>query len=144
MFGFENGSSHRFTAEAIIETDVRLAQRGSLLRNAQNWDGGMKNLVGFVTQNLQHAESHMLLLGRKTALERGAAFLLEMHERQGHPKVMSLPMSRRDIADYLGLTLETISRAFSMLRDEELLRFHGTTQRRVEVLKREGLAEMDC
>ena len=56
---------------------------------------------------------------------------------------MSLPMNRRDIADYLGLTLETVSRALSMLREEDLLRFHGTTQRRVELLNREGLAEMD-
>jgi CRP/FNR family nitrogen fixation transcriptional regulator len=109
----------------------------------QNQLGGTGNLISLVTQNLQHAENHMLLLGRKTALERVAAFLLEMDERLGHPDLMILPMSRRDIADYLGLTLETVSRALSTLRDEKLLRFEGTTQRRVELLHRRGLAELD-
>lgn len=144
MFGFENGAAHRFTAEAIIETTVRIVTRGSLLEALPNRASGTKNLIGFVTQNLQHAESHMLLLGRKNALERVAAFLLEMDERFKHPDVMSLPMSRRDIADYLGLTLETVSRALSMLRDQQLLRFDGKTQRRVELLDRGGLAEMDA
>lgn len=86
----------------------------------------------------------MLLLGRKTALERVAAFLLEMDERLVHPNVLTLPMSRRDIADYLGLTIETVSRAFSTLRDEEMLRFDGQTQREIILLDREGLAEYDA
>ena len=86
----------------------------------------------------------MLLLGRKTALERVAAFLLEMDDRLDHPNVMILPMNRRDIADYLGLTLETVSRALSMLRDEELLRFVGKTQRQLVLLSRMGLARLDA
>jgi CRP/FNR family nitrogen fixation transcriptional regulator len=86
----------------------------------------------------------MLLLGRKTALERVAAFLLEMDERFGHPDVMTLPMSRRDIADYLGLSFETVSRAFSILRDEKLLRFDGNTQRRFELLDPGALAKLDA
>jgi CRP/FNR family nitrogen fixation transcriptional regulator len=81
----------------------------------------------------------MLLLGRKTALERVAAFLLEMDERLAHPNVMILPMNRRDIADYLGLTIETVSRALSNLCDEKMLRFEGPTQRRVVLLDRDGL-----
>lgn len=144
MFGFENGAAHRFTAEAVVETDVRIIRRGSVLDAMQDKLGGTKNLISLVTQNLQHAENHMLLLGRKTALERVAAFLLEMDVRLGHPDLMNLPMSRRDIADYLGLTLETVSRALSTLRDEKLLRFEGTTQRRVELLHRRGLAELDA
>ncbi len=82
----------------------------------------------------------MLLLGRKTALEKAAAFLLEMDERMDHPKVMILPMTRRDIADYLGLTLETVSRALSILRDERLLRFSDNTQRHLVLVDRMGLA----
>lgn len=65
--------------------------------------------------NLEHAENHLLLLGRKTSLERVAAFLLEMEIRLTASEVMVLPMSRRDIADYLGITLETVSRALSHL-----------------------------
>src|SRR6266566_2136854 len=65
------------------------------------------NLLGLTTNNLRHAEDHMLLLGRKTALERVAAFLLEMDSRLKPTNTLALPMCRRDIADYLGLTLET-------------------------------------
>ena len=105
---------------------------------------GAQNLLDLVTRNLRHAENHILLLGRKTSLERVAAFLLEMDERQDHPNVMMLPMSRRDIADYLGLTLETVSRALSILRDNELLRFHGTTQRQLVLLNRIRLGQVDA
>jgi CRP/FNR family nitrogen fixation transcriptional regulator len=85
----------------------------------------------------------MLLLGRKTSLERVAAFLLEMDERLAHPDVLTLPMNRRDTADYLGLTLETVSRALSALRDERLLRFVGANQRQVILVDRAGLAALD-
>ncbi|MBR0961359.1 helix-turn-helix domain-containing protein [Bradyrhizobium japonicum] len=142
MFGFENGTSHRFTAEAIIETNTRIMRRGSIIEATESRMGGTKSLLRLVTQNLQHAEDHMLLLGRKTALERVATFLVEMDARLGRPQLMALPMSRRDIADYLGLTLETVSRALSTLRDQNLLRFEGTTQRRIELLRREELAEL--
>lgn len=93
--------------------------------------------------NLQRAEDHMLLLGRKTSLERVAAFLLEMDRRLTAAGVMALPMSRRDIADYLGLTLETVSRALSILHDKGILCFLGQTQRQIVLLDRPGLAELD-
>ena len=144
MFGFENGPAHRFTAEAVVETEVRIMRRRSLLDTMTHREAGASNLVGHVTRNLQHAENHMLLLGRKTALERVAAFLLEMDQRLAHPSVMTLPMSRRDIADYLGLTLETVSRALSILRDEEMLQFEGSTQRRLVLLNRARLAELNA
>ena len=86
----------------------------------------------------------MLLLGRKTSLEKVAAFLLEMDDRLGHPNVMILPMNRRDIADYLGLTLETVSRALSILRERKMLRFDGPTNRQVVLLDRGELAEFDA
>jgi CRP/FNR family nitrogen fixation transcriptional regulator len=144
MFGLENGATHRFTAEAVVETTVRITRQRSLLDTMASHKGGTTNLLSLVTRNLQHAENHMLLLGRKTALERVAAFLLEIDDRLAHPNVMILPMSRRDIADYLGLTIETVSRALSTLRAEKLLRFEGQTQRRVVLLDRDGLAEFDA
>ena len=144
MFGLENGTTHRFSAEAVIETRVRVTERRSLLETMTSRDEGASSVLSLVTRTLQHAEHHMLLLGRKTALERVAAFLLEMDERLVHPNVLTLPMSRRDIADYLGLTIETVSRAFSTLRDEEMLRFDGQTQREIILLDREGLAEYDA
>ncbi|MBN9042595.1 MAG: transcriptional regulator [Rhizobiales bacterium 62-47] len=144
MFGLENGTTHRFSAEAVVETRVRITKRRSLLETMTSRDEGASSVLSLVTRTLQHAENHMLLLGRKTALERVAAFLLEMDERLVHPNVLTLPMSRRDIADYLGLTIETVSRAFSTLRDEEMLRFDGQTQREIILLDREGLAEYDA
>jgi CRP/FNR family nitrogen fixation transcriptional regulator len=144
MFGFENGKAHHFSAEALVETKVRIMRQWSLLDTLERRDGSRTNLLRLVTQSLQHAENHMLLLGRKTAIERVAAFILEMDERQDHPSMMVLPMSRRDIADYLGLTIETVSRAFSILRDERLLRFVGKTQRQLELLDRPGIARHDA
>jgi CRP/FNR family nitrogen fixation transcriptional regulator len=95
------------------------------------------------TSNLQHAEDHMLLLGRKTSVERVAAFLLEMDRRLTGASVMVLPMCRRDIADYLGLTLETVSRALSDLHGKGILGFLGQTQRQIVLLDRVRLAELD-
>jgi CRP/FNR family nitrogen fixation transcriptional regulator len=92
---------------------------------------------------LQHAEDHMLLLGRKSALERVAAFVLEMDKRLTAAGVMSLPMTRRDIADYLGLTLETVSRALSQLLEAGTLGFIGKTQREIVLLNRQRLASFD-
>src|SRR5436305_2768258 len=67
--------------------------------------------------DLRHAEDHMLLLGRKTAMEKVATFLLEMDRRLASAGMVALPMCRRDIGDYLGLTLESVSRALSQLND---------------------------
>src|SRR5579872_2752122 len=115
IYGLENDGVHRFTAEAIVETTVRLIRRQSLNKVADSDAAVARNLLGVTASNLEHAENHMLLLGRKNAVERVAAFLTEMDKRLTAAGVMSLPMNRRDIADYLGLTLETIARALSEL-----------------------------
>jgi CRP/FNR family nitrogen fixation transcriptional regulator len=85
----------------------------------------------------------MLLLGRKTSLEKVAAFLLEMDSRLTAAGAITLPMNRRDIADYLGLSLETVSRALSMLRDKGILTFIGQTHREIVLLDRSKLAGLD-
>jgi len=142
IFGLEN-DFHRFTAEAIVDTTVRLMKRESLERVAKTDFAIVRSLLNMTTDNLQHAENHLLLLGRKTALERVAAFLLEMDRRVTAAGVMTLPMNRRDIADYLGLTLETVSRANSELHKKGYLRFLGHTQREIVVLNPDGLAKLD-
>lgn len=78
IFGLENGAAHRFTTEAIVETTVRLIKRQSLEIVAESDAMVAKNLLCMTSSNLQHAEDHMLLLGRKTSLEKVATFLLEM------------------------------------------------------------------
>ena len=143
IFGLENGDSHRFTAEAIVDTTVHLMKRASLELVAEADALVARDLLNMTTNNLQHAEDHMLLLGRKTSLERVAAFLLEMDGRLTSSGVMALPMCRRDIADYLGLTLETISRALSYLHERGILGFVGQTQRQIVLLDRPQLAELD-
>ena len=143
IFGLENGDFHRFTAEAIVDATIRLMKRESLDRVAKTDSAIVRSILRMTTDNLQHAENHMLLLGRKTSLERVAAFLLEMNCRLTPAGVIALPMTRRDIADYLGLTLETVSRALSVLNKKGFLKFLGQTQREIVVLNPAGLAELD-
>ena len=143
IFGRENGETHRFTAEAIVASTVRLVQRKSLDEVAQNDPAISRTILGMTTGNLAHVESHMLLLGRKTSLERVASFLLEMHLRSTSAGVLNLPMTRRDMADYLGLTFETVSRAMSELYRKDILKFEDTTRRHiVVVLDVQALAEL--
>jgi CRP/FNR family nitrogen fixation transcriptional regulator len=143
VFGLENGAFHRFTAEAIVDTSVRLIKRNSLERVAEADVRIAHDLLYMTTDNLQHAEDHMLLLGRKTSLERVVAFLLEMDRRLTAANIMALPMCRRDIADYLGLTLETVSRALSRLHENGILGFLGKNQRQIVLLNRKQLADLN-
>ena len=143
IFGLENGDFHRFTAEAIVDTAICLIKRQSLERVAKTEPAVALSLLAMTTDNLQHVENQILLLGRKSSRERVAAFLLEMNGRLTAAGVMALPMSRRDIADYLGLTLETVSRALSEFHRRDYLRFLDPMQRQIVVLNAGGLAELD-
>jgi CRP/FNR family nitrogen fixation transcriptional regulator len=140
IFGVENGEVHRFTAEAILHTTVWIAKRRTLFAGLAKDDISTANKVrNLISRTLEHAENHLLLLGRQSSLERVAAFLAEIDRRSGQPAVMILPMSRRDIADYLGLSLETVSRALSTLRNEGILGFIGQTQRNIVLHDRRKL-----
>jgi len=117
MFGFEADAFHHASAEAVVPTKV-VAFRwdGSLGANRQAANV-VRDLLNLAVIGLRHAQDHLLLLGRKNALERLAAFLLEMDRRTGSRHAFDLAMPRHDIADYLGLTLETVSRMFAELKD---------------------------
>jgi CRP/FNR family nitrogen fixation transcriptional regulator len=143
IFGLENGATYRFTAEAIVETTARVVRRHSLEYVAATDVRVARNLLSMTAKNLLHAEDHMLLLGRKTSLERVAAFLLEMDHRLKGTGMLALPMSRRDIADYLGLTLETVSRALSFLRGRGILDFSEASQRQIVLHDRAQLRRLD-
>ena len=141
VFGLESGANHRLAAEAIIDTNVRLVKRRSL-EQAAAIDAQVSHKLWTLTAGeLRHAEAHMLLLGRKSAMERVATFLLEMDRRLAVAGMMALPMCRRDIGDYLGLTLETVSRALSQLNDEGVLGFSGARQ--IVLRNRQRLRNMD-
>jgi CRP/FNR family nitrogen fixation transcriptional regulator len=94
-------------------------------------------------RNLQHAESQLLLLGQKDSLEKVAAFLLEMDKRLTGTGAITLPMTRRDIADYLGLTLETVSRALARLKRKGAIGFTDATQREITLLNKQRLLVID-
>ena len=144
IFGLENGNSHRFTAEALVKTTLRLIKRQSLEAVAENDAVVSRNLLSMTTSNLEHAENHMLLLGRKSSMEKVAAFLLEMDGRLTATGIMALPMTRRDIADYLGLALETVSRELSRLQRAGVLGFPVDHNQRAIVLQdRLRLASFD-
>ena len=142
VFGLDAGSIHRLTAEAIGETTVRLVKRRSLEAVAGSNVQVAHNLWMMTASDLRHAEDHMLLLGRKTAMEKVATFLLEMDRRLAKAGMMALPMCRRDIGDYLGLTLETVSRALSQLSDQGILVF--SSARQIVLRNRQRLADLDA
>lgn len=142
VFGLESGTTHRLATEAIIDTTVRLVKRRSLEQAASVDVQVARKLWTMTAGELRHAEDHMLLLGRKTAMERVATFLLEMDRRLAVAGMMALPMCRRDIGDYLGLTLETVSRALSQLHSQGVLGFSGARQ--IVLRNRQRLHNMDA
>ena len=142
VFGLESGTSHRLAAEAVIDTTLRLVKRNGLEQAADVNVQVARKLWGITAGELRHAENHMLLLGRKTAMKRVATFLLKMDRRLAVAGMMALPMCRRDIGDYLGLTLETVSRALSQLHTQGILGFSGARQ--IVLRNRQRLHNLDA
>jgi CRP/FNR family transcriptional regulator, nitrogen fixation regulation protein len=142
VFGLESGATHRLATEAILDTTLRLVKRRSLEQAAQGDVRVARDLWSITSGELLHAENHMLLLGRKTAMERVATFLLEMDRRIAKTGMIALPMCRRDIGDYLGLTLETVSRALSELQQEGVLGLSGARQ--IMLRNRERLSDLEA
>jgi CRP/FNR family nitrogen fixation transcriptional regulator len=142
VFGLEIGLHYRFTTEAIEDTAVRVVRRQSLEYVAATDARVARDLLGMTAKNLRRAEEHLLLLGQQSAGERVAAFLLEMDERLAGTDIIALPMNRRDIADYLGLTVETVSRELSHLRDQGVLEF-SKTQRQIVLRNRQRLQALN-
>jgi CRP/FNR family nitrogen fixation transcriptional regulator len=125
LFGFEAGDTHRFTAEAVTDAVVLVFKSRAIEELASRDLDVARWLWVLTARNLDHAQEHMMLLGRKTATEKVAAFLLEMDKCMQPPGSIRLPMSRRDIADYLGLTLETVSRTMCQLQRDGAVALSG-------------------
>jgi CRP/FNR family nitrogen fixation transcriptional regulator len=141
VFGLEAGNEHAFTAEAVVFSTVRVAKRSAILSMAAR-DGQLAQaLWTAATGGLRAAQEHLLVLGRKTAEERVATFLLDIARREDAREVIELPMSRQDIADYLGLTIETISRTMSLLESEDAIALPSA--RRVVVKSPRRLRELN-
>ncbi len=113
IFGLECGDRHTLSAEALAATEVVMVRRACLDKALSEGASAARAVLGLTARQLDEARGHALLLGRKGAGERVAAFLLRMADRVASNRELDLPMSRSDIADYLGLTIESVSRAFS-------------------------------
>lgn len=131
MFGFEPDEIRHFSAEAVVPTKLIAVK----WQNATRSGFYLRELLDSSMKGLRHSQEHMLLLGRKNALERLVSFLREMAERGSDKHVVELPMPRHDIADYLGLTLETVSRMFAELKQLGVIKLEGA--RRVLLDNRE-------
>lgn len=142
FFGLDCDSEYRFTAEAVTSTSLLFVKRSALTGLARR-DGEVANdLWRMAAAELHRAHDHMLLLGRKSAQERIAAFLLEMAEREAQSDTVELPMSRLDIADYLGLTIETVSRTLTSLENAAAIEL--PTTRRVRLCNKAALARLNA
>jgi CRP/FNR family transcriptional regulator, nitrogen fixation regulation protein len=115
VFGLEAEDHYAFSAESIGDAEILLVKRSVLVAEAVTDPAMARQLWVQTVDHLRQAQAHMLLLGRKNAQERVAAFLMEMAERLHSAGSVELPMSRQDIADYLGLTIETVSRTLTQL-----------------------------
>ena len=125
FLGMAPGNRYSFSADAIGTVTVCKFFRGPFLRFIENRPQMLLRMNDFATRELSLAQDQMLLLGRRSAEEKVAAFLVGWRDRlarlEGVTKTVSLPMGRQDIADFLGLTIETVSRTFTKLEREKLI-----------------------
>ena len=133
IFGAEAAGEHRFTAEAV--NDVTLMRYRSRSIGTLTIDDPelARSLLAATMESLARAQDHMLLLGRKSSVEKLATFLLGLMERTSNGGVVDVPMTRIDIADHLGLTIETVSRCLTQLKRVGIIDL--PTHRRSIVLK---------
>jgi CRP-like cAMP-binding protein len=117
VFGLEVDGMHRLSAEAVCDSKILVIKRSSVFALAASQCEIARELWSMTARELAHVQNLMLTLGRKTAQERVAAFLLEMASRNRFSDAVDLPMTRQDIADYLGLTIETVSRTLTQLEN---------------------------
>jgi CRP/FNR family transcriptional regulator, anaerobic regulatory protein len=129
--GIATDGTYAYSAEALEPTEICSMPRRKLEAVFARHPELERRLLAIISHELSVAQDQMLLLGRKTAAERLAAFLIRQSERNvrlGWPAdPVQLPMSRSDIADYLGLTIETVSRTFTKLKDEGTVRLPTKT-----------------
>jgi CRP-like cAMP-binding protein len=141
IFGLEMGDEHTFSAEAISETQVLLTKRSAVISQAARDSEMARQLWALTARELERMQNHVLLL-IKTAQERVAGFLLEMAERVQSTEAVELPMTRQDIADYLGLTIETVSRTLTQLQNTAAIAL--PTSRRIVLRNRAVLKRLNA
>jgi CRP/FNR family nitrogen fixation transcriptional regulator len=142
MFGFESGAVHRLSAEAVSDCTVVAYRRRRMETVIAGDDKVASHFFAQAMSCLAHTREHCLLLGRSSAAQKIAAFLTEMAERGGSDTVVELAMTRQDIADYLGMTIETVSRTLSQMERDGVIAL--PTTRRVVLKDRLALRALNA
>lgn len=117
-----SGAAYSHTAEALVDSRLRAMSRAEMDRRMRDDRAFLNEMLDVAASRLQQAEEQMILLGQRSALEKVASFLLTLGRRlKVDGEEMVLPLDRADIADYLGLTIETVSRKFTQLKTSGLI-----------------------
>lgn len=140
IFGLESGNEHTFSAEAVSDIKVLVIKRSALVALAARDIDTAQQLWALTSGELRRVQDHIMLL-IKTAQERVVGFLLEMAKRMPSSNQVELPMSRQDIADYLGLTIETVSRTLTQLENSAAIEL--PTSRRIVLRNRAALGRLN-
>lgn len=130
IFGIESGTEHSLSAEAVSDC-VLISYRRRGVDAAIAGGAGVGQLFDHLLRRVAQTQEHALLLGRRSALEKVAAFLVEWADQSTDRKIASLAMTRQDVADYLGLTIETVSRTLSQLERDGLIDMPAARQIRL-------------
>ncbi|MCC6889714.1 MAG: helix-turn-helix domain-containing protein [Hyphomicrobiales bacterium] len=141
VFGLESNTEHSHSAEAIDKSVILLVRRSNVLASAETNSEVARHLWAITATELRRSQAHALLL-IKTAKERIAAFLLDMSTRLAGKGFVELPMSRQDIADHLGLTIETVSRTLTLLSEGSTIQFLAS--RRIVLRNPSELSELNA
>jgi CRP/FNR family nitrogen fixation transcriptional regulator len=130
LFGFMQFGHYKFTAEAIGDVVLMCYPQRHVARLSSSMPNLRGRLFVLLSQRLLGVQDHLVMLGRQTAKERIATFLLHIAERSDAEEGLAfdLPMSRQDIADYLGLTIETVCRMLSELKRKKIIAIPSTSQ----------------
>ena len=128
VFGFEAGQEYRLSAEAVCDCALISYRRRGVERLAAGSDALWQQLFSFAMRSMARAQDHALLLGRRSAVEKVAAFLMEWAQQTPCAATITLAMTRQDIADYLGLTIETVSRTLSQLERDAVIELSSARQ----------------
>jgi CRP/FNR family transcriptional regulator, nitrogen fixation regulation protein len=143
LLGLDDLGTHDFAAEAVTDVTLRRYPRRMVESLADSHTALARRLRAMALSNLRNAHDRMVMLGRKTAVEKVASFVVEMQRRAAAPGrgLVDVPMSRTDVADHLGLTVETVCRILAHLKREGTVKLHRTG---VEVIDPVALRAAAC
>ncbi len=134
IFGLEPGTQYLLSAEAVTDCTLIAYRRQKMEALAGSDQFLSRELLTVAMRGMAKAQHHSLLLGRRGAMEKVAGFLLDWSEGGTNQRVINLAMTRQDIADYLGLTIETVSRTLSQLERDQVIELPSIRQIRLRNL----------